>query len=257
VADRTYIQWENSNDNTKYPFSVNASLTNGSVFIPDTAFADARVHAIGGAAQQYLSSIVKNGNDVTINISDASGLLCSTAVVLGTEVERLALTDSYGRPAGILLTDATRLAFLTGYPEGTHTFRPAQTEFISAVVTPIPQTGVQGFVSNDTEYVSDDVLLVGGRGVILEVEDGETANPKIKVHGVGEPLFKRELCDEAEGEFPSRCYLQTINDIGPDEYGNFEITICGFTVEESLMRIQPMAHGLSISSVVGRISTNG
>ena len=118
-------------------------------------------------------------------------------------------------------------------------------------MTPMPHDGVRSLRVDDTEALTDDVWLVGGSGVTLEVDDTDPSAPIVTVHATGERMFRKLLC--AEEGYPNPCYLKTINGIPPDAYGNFDLVLCNVDTDNTMIRIEPIQNGLSIFTVGGRV----
>ena len=254
MPDQLFPQWRNSNDQDKYPFNLIASLTNGTLFIPENLFSDARLYPIGGTEGQYLSRVVKTPTTITIYISDLATLAIASASyeIASPPDDVLALEDKYGRAAGIFVTDPNRLSVFLGWPDGEHEFDQDQTLFAPAVVTPMPQLGVRSMRVDELEVLADDAYIVGGHGVTLEVDDTDPANPIITANVVGEPLFKKLLC--AVQGFFNPCLLKTINGVAPDQYGNFTIMVCNIDTDNTVIRVEPVQNGLRIFAVGGVVT---
>jgi len=216
-------QWYNSNDRGKYPFATSATLTNGSVFIADNVFADARVFAYGGGYDQHLSKIVKTESTITITFADSSNTsLCSGSFdITAPPDDQIVLYDSKGRAVGVLVTDSVRLQSLLAFAYGTYEFSAEQTLLSPVVITPMPDQGVRSVTADDIT-VSGEVVLVGGRGITLEKRTNDEGEHVIVLHADGERYYNALLCqDESVVTLP--CYLRTINELGPDDGGNFSI----------------------------------
>ena len=254
MSDELFPQWYDSNDKGNYPFMLEASLTNGTVLLPGTTFADARLYPIGGDETLYISSVVKTDNTVTFNFSTTSREdLCSCEFSLSTPPALLALYDKFGRDAGVLVTSPTRLTAVSGWPIGTQEFQPDTTNFCASVITPMPDPGVRS-ITDDTgeEALYDEVYLVGGRGIRLAADLTDPSNPVVTVHATGEQLFKRLMCSELGFEVP--CFLEGLKDVAgfkhfPDKYGNMYLGICGLLAPNTLLRINPGVNGLNITTV--------
>lgn len=248
MSDELFPQWRNANDKGKYPFLLSVTMTNGTVILPDSLFADARLYPIGGNQDLYLSRIVKNDSRVTFYVSDSETPdLASGYYLLASPPELIRLEDRFGREAGVLVTDPIRLTPIAGWAEGTQSFSLSQTAFAAAVVTPMPTAGVRSLRVDDDEALFDDVYLIGGRGVTLDVDDTDPTAPKILVHAVGELLFKRLLCSVTGFVVP--CFLETINGNPPDAEGNFYIGVCGIDSSNTILRVEPIENGLNITTV--------
>ena len=257
-----YTQWRNANDKAKYPFSVRATLNNGTVSIAEETFIDARLYPPGVSNTLHLSRITKDSDTIEIVVSTTtSGEIASALVdiadIVPYNLELLELHDVYGRSAGVLVTDPDRLGLLTALPIGTHTFSLDQTEFAATVVTPSPQTGLKSVVVDD-EPVYGEVWLVGGLGVVLEHEVGTLYGDDIvTINVVGEPLSKRTICqDEYIGFDPSTFLEYIVVDgfaIHPDDFGDLKIGVCGIDVDDTILRVLPSDNGLTFAAVGGRV----
>lgn len=247
--------WRDANERGKYPFAHSAKMTNGIVVLANNVFADARLYPVGGKVGQYISSIVKTDVLITINFSDPTQDLASAEIsipdVPTTTVVQI--TDIRGRVAGVLVTDSIRLATLVALPIGTHKFEREDTELDAVVVTPMPQPGVRSFILADDSVFFGDVWLVGGEGVILELDPADIDGRTIVVHATGDPLFKRVICEDSATGFETPCFVSSINGIPPDEFGNFTITVCGIDAVDTVLRVVPSTSGLTIGVIGGRV----
>lgn len=250
MSELRYPQWRNENDHGKYPFSPRVTLTNGSALIPENLFSDARLYPIGGSEDQYLSKITKTDTEVIFYVSDpVSGELAIGVYDIAQPSERgtIQLQDLYGRAAGVFVTDASRMVPLLGWVSGDYAFTIEQTRFVCGVITPMPRAaGVRSLRVDDTSYVcvSDDIFIVGGRGVVLE-SAREGNDIVITVHAVGEPLYKQLLCQGLSYSNP--CKLRTINGLRPDYFGNFQIVPCSLEVPNTILRVVAIEHGIKIT----------
>lgn len=251
MSGELYPQWYNSNDKGKYPFVQFAELTNGTVIIPDNLFADARLYPIGANQELFISSIVKENTTITFYFSDTVTTdLASTTHDLLTVPSVLRVTDKYGREAGALVTDTSRMSVFSGWPVGEQEFTIEQTQFCPTVITPMPANGVRSIRADEDEVLAGDVYIIGGRGVSLQANVLDPLEPVITVHAVGEPLFRRLLCSETGFTVP--CFLETLEERYPDEYGNFYFGICAELTPNTLLRIEPISNGLKLYTVGGR-----
>ena len=246
--------FRNQNEQSNYPFEDTATLVSlsGGQFFADT-FIDASIYAIGLQANAYISQIVIDARIATIHIGDADepSRASGTFDIL-TPSPTIALADTYGRPAGLLLSDATRLALFQSWAAGTHLFAPASATFAASVVTPTPAIGVRGFITDMGDLMTGAVWLVGEDGVVVRNIDGN-----VRIDLGGDPLFERALCTKElpEGDtsdpFPEPTFLQTINNIEPDAFGDFKITAGDDLADDTILRIFEDAGKLKIE-VVGQ-----
>ena len=249
MSEVRFPQWRNANDRVKYPFDDSTSLeSSAGVLIPDNLFIDARLYPIGGTARQFLSSVVKAGSLLSFYISSSSGTaLASGSYNVSAPPSRhvIVLKDSLNRSAGVLVTDSTRISPLAGWADGTYAFTSDQTEFAAGTIVPMPDYGVRSIRVDDTESLSGNAYIVGGRGVVLSVS-GNT----ISVNIVGEAKYKQLLCSVDGFEYP--CPVKTINGLRPDEFGNFMIVPCGIDADHGPIRVIPVEHGIKINVAGGK-----
>ena len=226
-------------------------MTNGDVLLPDYLFADARLYPVGGKQDMYLSKVTKSDTQIIFYVSDSSTDDIASGTVEISTIDTLAtlgLQDKYGRDAGVIVTDENRLTPILGWTTGDQVFTSEMTDFVASVVTPLPSDGVTGVTSlGGTSILNNDVLLVGGVGVRLSVDNTNSAEPVVIVHATGEPLFKRVLCEDTP--FVPQCMLKTINGNRADEYGNYYIGICGIDSTQTVLRVIPEGNGLKIYAV--------
>jgi hypothetical protein len=229
-----FPEWIDNNEKVKYPFSDSATLQNSEGdFLPDSIFLDARLYPIGGSAQQYISKITVTSATVSIIISDSIGELAVGEFSIAAPPDTLALEDGYERPAGVLVSTSSLLSVFSGWGIGEHLFELSQTEFAASVVVPVPQIGLRGFLLEDGTFFSKDVHICGTDGVVVNRDtDGS-----IRIDVIGEPLYIRKVCEEA-GSFVTPRFVQTINGISPDEYGNYNLYIGNNIVDDPILRFE-------------------
>jgi len=193
-------EWRPSLEDTNYPFSPVVSLKNSAgTVIPGNSFLDAHFYPIGGTTGIYLSKFSVSHTEITFHIGDdSSSDIASGSVPTNTEIPSyVRLTDVYGRPAGIIVSEPQRLAAFGSFGVGDHEFTQGQTEFVATVCMPTPDIGLRGVVLPDGNVKSGQLWLVGEDGVVLRnsvTEIPGASIPTIRVDIVGDPLFRRRLC---------------------------------------------------------------
>jgi hypothetical protein len=263
---QTHPQWQESHYDTKYPFADQVTLINDDGnFIPETLLLDAVLYPIGGGERLRLSKIVVTSAEATIYVGDeTTEELASTSFELLNPPTELLLVDAYGRTAGVLVSEPTRLAVFQTWLPNTYLFETAQTEFAATCCIPTPQLGVWGIVLDDGTIFTDDVWIVGDDGVILEVDDTTRLNPPcvgvsntleaIKIHMTGDPLFKRAECGDL---FQARQFLESITvEAGtcrvlcvPDARGDFKFTGGSNDASSPVLRVKNVpGRGLMIEA---------
>lgn len=253
VRQILFPDWRDENAKIKYPFADSALMDNGDVELPTTAFIDGRLYPVGGNELLYLNRLTRDGDTVTIGIrADGTSELATTSYSVSVPPDNgeLAFADSYGRPAGILLSSVLELEALGALDQGTHTFTLDQTRFAAAAVIPQPDSGVRGVITEDGDVLAGDVWMVGERGVVLRQDEGA-----IRVDVVGDPYASRALCETEEpqeGEAETQpilaefCPIKTINGYPANDAGNFELRVGSNQSETNIMRITGQRDTLKI-----------
>jgi hypothetical protein len=258
MAERiVFPEFRDQLEHTRYPFSDSASLvspTTGQAIDKDT-FLDASLYPIGATARLRLSSVVVTPRLITIYIGDQINPdLASVEFDPLTPPDLLRFTDTYDRPAGVIVSDSLRLARFSGWESGTHTFGVVDTEFAASCVIPVPGEGVLGLANENNEFCAGDVWIAGDNGVVVR-DDGDG---HIRIDVVGDPLFVRRLCVPL-GAFNPPSIIKTINGCTPDEYGYFNLTVGDHQKADTIMRINPTEDATAlVVEAVGQLvrSTN-
>lgn len=260
-----FPQFRDEQAASKYPFADSVALLADSGFKidPDT-FVDASFYGIGMGRRVYLSAITITAQTTTFTVRDAATsnqLTGSYKNATPPENGVVALVDSYGRPAGMLLAassaisqagvtaQVSALAQFSAWSLGTHNFTPAATEFVATVVIPANEPGVRGLSSDTSSPQTGDIWLVGKNGIVLRVEDENV----VRVDIVGVPLFERFVC-APQTEFKTTRYLQTINGCGPDKFGNFIIMSDSSLTDRPALRVYPENGTLTIKTIGPQVS---
>jgi len=223
---------------TKYPFGETVSLVNvNGDTILEGSFLDAHLYPVGGGARMYLSKVVVDHDEVTFFVGDATNTeLCSGSYDLIDPPSRIGLTDQYSRPAGVLISEPSRIALFQAWGIGTHTFELSQSEFAATCCMPTPEVGVRGILLADGTLFTGRTWIIGDDGVVVSYEEASSADkcgapadvlPAIRVDVVGDPLFRRRLCEDPglyETPRPVRLIRFRRDDhvfeCTPNEYGN-------------------------------------
>jgi hypothetical protein len=213
-------EWRDSHDPTNYPFEDDALLTNAAgITIDPSTFLDAALYPVGGTGQYYLSKLVITNTTTTVYVGDETNTQLASASFQSNAVpDSLRLVDTYGRAAGLLVSEAVRLTQLKSLGVGTHTFSSSQTPFVASVCIPMPGIGVQGLLLDDGSVVSGDVWLVGDGGIVLSssqvtvggyCETAQRTFTAVRVDAVGDPLFRRALC-ASPAQFQTSQFIERI-----------------------------------------------
>lgn len=206
-----FQEWRDQQAGVNYPFADFATLTNGdNVSIPRSIFLDASVYAVGVTEPLHLSQIVITEQDVTLYLGTAQNAqVCSSRYRIANPPDTLFFEDRYGRACGVLVSESVKLALLQNWLPGEYFFNSRQTAFAASCCIPLPTNGVEGFILPDGTVVAGDVVFVAGNGLQFEIVGQSESisvgvcdySPQanglvVKLHAVGDPLFRRKSCDE-------------------------------------------------------------
>jgi len=248
VAERIiFPEFRDELEYTRYPFADGASLTteSGTYAIEETTFLDASLYPIGGVDGLYISEIEVRLREITIRFSDTvTRNICYTSFNPLSPPEVLEVWDDYGRPAGVMLSDALRLAQFAAWSSGIHTFARGTTELCASCVIPTPEIGVRGILTEDGDLLTGDVWIVGDNGITVR----ELTPGQIRIDVIGDPLFVRKQCDPL-ALFEPPLFIKTINHCPPNPNGDFRIEVNNADAPETIMRIYPTDEGLKIEAI--------
>lgn len=243
-------------ESTKYPFLPTASLSNGSVSLLEGTFLDAHLYAVGGERRYYLSKVVVSSSSIEIHIGDFDSTSQMTgSVSLPITEDNVELFDSYGRPAGVLASEAIRLSLLAGWGVGEHVFDRDATEFCITCQMPVPDVGVSGIEYSEGKIISGKVWFVGEDGVVIRTEQSTdtSGNPVtvLRFDVVGDPLFLQKLCSPEELFSPINP-IKTLRivqgsytyDCQADDTGNFNIQMNDSLAADAALRIRTSDAGI-------------
>lgn len=267
MAEIRFPQWRAEQRDNNYPFADSATLTNGSQTIPHGTFLDLVAYPIGGRERMYLSQIIVTDAAVEIVLGDIINpdLARGTFSLLDTP-SAFKLTDSYDRPAGVVVSKPLLMAALATFGVGEYTFTVEQTELVADVCCPTPELGVRGVQLADGTLLTGDIWLVGGDGVVLQhgqvlkraflCSASDLTQEVITVHVVGDPLFRRRLCSTTE-LFATPRFIQTITftdkyqsfTCTPDQFGDIRITVNNDAAADTVLRVRAVPGGLIIEAV--------
>lgn len=261
-----YPQWRDEHENTKYPFGDAASLANAEGYVVlEGTFLDAALFPIGGRDGLYLSSVEVTHDAVTLWVGDVgSKTLASGTFSLVAPPSSLALLDEEGRPAGLLVSEAERLGVFQSWEVGTHVFKPEQTQFVASVCFPTPAPGVRGVLLDDGTLLTGDVWLVGDDGVVIREDDTRalvcaTEARVIRVDVVGDPLYRRRLCEPGAGLFTTPRFVRSVRvvhqdgtfTVTPDGTGDLKVAAHNDLADDTALRVRTIAEGVVIEAVGG------
>lgn len=240
------VEWRDQQGESRYPFADGATLqADTGLELDRRAIVDACLHPPGSTGAIYLSAVVVDAGRATLWFGDAAtSRLASGTIDTASPSVTVEIVDSLGRAAGLLVTDATYLGDLQGWPVGTHEFTLTAGALSASAAVPVPAYGVTGFLLDSGEVVSGDAWLVGEDGVVLS----EPAADIIRVDVVGDPLFRRRLCTPSE-LFTTPAFLKTINGVSPDQFGRFVLTTGERLKTDNVIRVYVDGDDIVIEAV--------
>ncbi len=257
-------EWYDQNQKARYPFADSATLSNASGgFIADDVFLDLALYPIGGQERTFLSRVIVASEEITVFFGDTlNRFRCSGSFSPAELPDTVEIVDVFGRPAGLIVSRGELLAQLEALGLGAHDFTSIATEICAACVTPTPEIGVRGFLLDDGSVVSGAAWLVGGDGVVITYEPASLGDDcgdgyeetVISVNAVGDPLYRRTLCDPIELFTTPRVLtkLRIMNNceyvatITPDARGDVKILAGHNLASDTILRIRPVPGGMRI-----------
>lgn len=265
-------EWRDYQEPTKYPFSDTATLANDAgVFLLPETFLDAAFYVVGATYGGFLRKIVVTSQTVTIFVGDNdTDELAYGQFDLSDPPSELRFADLFGRPAGVLVSEPSRMAVFQAWAQGTHVFERDQSGIVAACWMPMPDTGIRGFKLDDGSVLTGDVYLVGDRGIILSCDEVvidagcDTPNAThyvVRVDVVGDPLWRQDNCI-ASGYVPRR-FVETIVfqqglrqvEVAPGDYGDVKIVAGNRLAGSTILRVRPRANGIHIELVGERLAS--
>lgn len=230
---------------SNYPFTDRSTrLSDGGIELPRGLIVDAALHPIGFSGVLSLTSVVVTPESTTVWFGTEDDTdIASAEIRTASASDQLAVLDTLGRPAGLLVGESGSLAGFTAFPLGTHVFSDGAAELVPSVVLPSPEVGVRGLRLADGQVLTGPVWLVGEDGIVIR----EVSPGVIRIDAVGDPLFVRKLCEPA-GAFASSRFVRTINDCPPDEFGNVQINFGNLLHRQTVVRVYPTQTGLEFGA---------
>ena len=245
---RLFPEFRDQYEGTRYPFIDTATLQTrgGELEIDQDLFIDATLHPIGSnGGYLYISNVFIAPREITLSIADSTRReKASVTFDPLFAPSLLRVHDAWERPAGVLVSDALRLSRFSSWPPGDHQFTSDATQFVPSCVIPTPEVGVRGLLTEKGELFTKDVMIIGENGVVLRQEGDDV----IRVDMVGDPLFRRRLCEPID-LFQTPNFIRTINGCVPDADGNFNLTVGDHHHEQTIVRIYKGPHGLVIEAI--------
>lgn len=247
MASAPVEEWRVANSKIKYPFVDSASLaaTNGA-FLPESVILDASIIADPQYTRVWISSITRNGSQITFNIANSINRAFATGVYnLATAGDTVYLLTQADQPAGVLVIDNTS-NFLQGWPTGTSEFLAAATTFSMSALEFLPGAAVTE-VRSDNAIQSGDLCWVGSDGVQLRT----TENPnEVVIDIVGDPLYE---LDQSQYESVAPGILRYFDvvfgedafTVGPDNDGVIHLEAQNLYLTNDALRITADGNTLS------------
>jgi hypothetical protein len=264
MAKVLFQEWRNANLATKYPFSPRATMTNGESTIFEGFFLDAALFAVGLGSPTYLSEVVVTHSRVTFYIGDASNSKrCSGSFALASPPETIDLVDDVGRPAGKMVCEPLQLVAIQSWGIGSHVFRLAETEFCATCVFPTPERCVRAVADSSGVQAAGDVAFVGDSGIALTVEDSEDGGEAValvRVHAVGDPYFRRRICQPTD-LFATPRFIKAVRFVAsngeftctPDD-GEIFIEFDARLAARPVIRVSNTTDGITLKTIGSKIT---
>jgi hypothetical protein len=259
-------EWRDQNGPNRYPFAEGASLVSrdGRVLL-EGVLLDAAIYPVGGAVGLSLTAADVGASEVTLYVgNEGRERLCSGTFPVSRPGTTLELADANGRAAGMLLAAEAGLATVAAWGRGLHEFAPHAAEFVASVCVPTPEVGVRGVLLEDGTVMAGDVWILGDDGVVVTGAETLQASPvggpprhvnTIRVDVVGDPLFRRRLCEGSTFSTPR--FVRALRLLGPDGEdfvvrpdgrGNIALTVSGADASDTVLRLTASQDGVTIGA---------
>lgn len=260
---RTIFQdWRDEHSQQTYPFHdhVDPVRFDGER-IPFGLIVDALLHVPNSAGGYRLSAIGIAAPDITFTITD----------VTGAEVAAGTWSANRNDPSAVPLTSLETPNTVRGLPSGVLVVRPEVAEYTKQLwgdgqfdlqqqttgFVPVTWEYTYSPVSNTSDELTEvegtviestgDLYLVAENGVRMECVGGNT----IRVHAIGDPLAKRDRCEDT---VPAPRYIEELvfqhNDetiiCSPGDSGEAWIIVAGDSGQESALRLYAQPSTLNL-----------
>jgi hypothetical protein len=247
------LEWLNHNSQRSYPLAEDATKTDstGTFQLPDDFLLGLYLPIHAGLdvdpSQFFISSVsvFATGYSVSISYNDDSG---SATVVATAVISKAAHTPnmSYALP-GVSAFDDTVGKIVIGIldsidqqPAGQFSFRYQDGKLDSDCIRPMIR-GIQSIrILNNGELstpITGHVIFEAGSNMQITVSQVPGLAAEVRFDAIeGKGLTETCACEE-----PTAGPIMTINGIGPDPYGNFQLNgkVC--------IEIDPITHGLQLT----------
>lgn len=270
-ARKDYAEYGEDFLGSKYPFADQATLTNGQMVWPKDVLIDAIIHIPDAGPRFYISEVRISSTELKIWVGDASRpRLASGSLSRSDLQEDMELQTERRSSAGLLIASPQGWQSLLAWPLGVHTFKLTQTELCAAVCWPLPNSGVNGIVLDDGSLVANEVWLVGGDGVVLEVQDRLSWKPPynqvpvIRVHAWGDPLsryydlVRQKLSSKSwkrylrQITFKHRCQTQVVTGAGHIGSSCAVLQVDPYRYPDTALQVRSTGEALEISLQSGK-----
>lgn len=257
--DILFYEWRDENEQRNYPFADSALMRNATQAVPKTVFVDARLYPIGVAVPLYLSRVTVTPTQVEFAISaTGQGELATAEMDIDSPPADgiLAFSDSFGRPAGMMLaSEGAALSLFSGWGTGTERFTADQLPLAANTIIPVPVNHVQSIQADDRAFAGD-VWLCGEDGVVLRVEDDA-----VRVDIIGDPYATAQECRDqvvegADCDPPAGQYnpVKTIRSVAPNLLGDWILAAGSLLFDDNPFKVTPQGSSLKIEIIGGRRS---
>lgn len=224
--------WLNENQNRRYPFLDSATMLDqtGTLRVPDELIVDLvfPVHAVDyDLTKFYLRRLVVFAAGVVVELG-YEGEPEAIAARSITEAEHVENAGYYLDGRGDFEDSVGRIAIgrineIKKYG-GMYTFDPSATRLLPTVLRPslkgVRAIRVVSATNEESEYLQDDIELIAGSNIELEVITTGGGDKQLRISAVNNPGYEQS-CDCPDTQ-RGRC-IETINEIPPDANGNFEL----------------------------------
>jgi hypothetical protein len=192
VAEHVFVEeFHKELVGTGYPFTqIEPIVTNTGYALAPGWMADASIYCDSLTNLPSLTEITRDGLIVGFTVGSYKGTYQfeTTTTANKTNHPIVELYSDLGLFGGILVLDREKIMALEGWKTGSHV-PTKKANFCIRCFEVISQQGLLRFRTDSNELISGTVVLVGGNGTILELEDAPSGVRHVRVNFVGDPTL--------------------------------------------------------------------
>jgi len=225
MRSNSYIQWYNENGGRAYPLAEQSTqVSNAGRSLPDDILVDFGLMVPPGYTDVYLSSIKVTPTLITLGISSpTSGLFVGTYAASAVEpYTAYPLTGLVDNVSGWVVFGNHNTVVSDDYRFASATQSGIEARALR-VVDVLPVSKLLRLGGNPTQLVEQLVQLVGGQGVVVEIDSVDDQKIIVKLDPDMEHLFVGPCNEVSRTEVCGVPPMTSLNGVCPDATGKITI----------------------------------